>query len=176
MEFHRVNGDYYEAVFVRKPDFERWQQIFQVYPELEVFNPKDLFAPHPIKPGCWKYVGRTDDLVILFHGDCVYVPAPEYALLKYPGVAAVLVGGQGLPRPICNSSVERHQALGIGQPARFRGGCGKFSKSCSDLIRLNWGLVLFTGAQRPLARTAKSTVARREAEKVFAEDIKTRYT
>jgi hypothetical protein len=53
LELRYVADDMYEAVFVRKPEVERWQQVFQVYPELEEFRTKDLFVKHPEKEDLW---------------------------------------------------------------------------------------------------------------------------
>lgn len=53
IELQHVADNMYEAVFVRNPRVERWQQVFQVYPELNEFHTKDLFARHPTKADLW---------------------------------------------------------------------------------------------------------------------------
>jgi acyl-coenzyme A synthetase/AMP-(fatty) acid ligase len=53
IELQHVADNMYEAVFVRNPKVERWQQVFQVYPELNEFHTKDLFARHPTKADLW---------------------------------------------------------------------------------------------------------------------------
>lgn len=53
MELQHAADNMYEAVFVRSPEVEKWQQVFQVYPELDEFRTKDLFAKHPTKDDLW---------------------------------------------------------------------------------------------------------------------------
>lgn len=53
IELQHVVNNMYEAVFIRNPKVERWQQVFQVYPELSEFHTKDLFERHPTKDDLW---------------------------------------------------------------------------------------------------------------------------
>jgi acyl-coenzyme A synthetase/AMP-(fatty) acid ligase len=53
IKLQHVADNMYEAVFVRNPQVERWQQVFEVYPELNEFHTKDLFARHPTKADLW---------------------------------------------------------------------------------------------------------------------------
>lgn len=53
VEFELATDSLYEMVFVRRPELERWQQIFKVFPELDKYHTKDLFARHPTKPDSW---------------------------------------------------------------------------------------------------------------------------
>lgn len=53
LELQRVASDLYEAVFVRKAELERWQQVFRIYPDLDEFRTKGLLAKHPTKPDSW---------------------------------------------------------------------------------------------------------------------------
>lgn len=40
----------YEPVFRRKEEWSQWQQIFQIYPDLDEYCTKDLMRLHPTKP------------------------------------------------------------------------------------------------------------------------------
>jgi hypothetical protein len=60
LELQHLTDDMYEAVFVRKPELERWQQVFRVYPELTEFHTKDVFVKHPTKPDSWVCFPSTD--------------------------------------------------------------------------------------------------------------------
>lgn len=175
LEFRHIGGELYEPVFVRQPALERWQQVFQVYPDLHEFPTKDVFSPHPSKPGFWKYVGRTDDMIAFSHGECLYASGIEDEISKYPRVAAVLVGGQGRTRPFV--LVEWKD----GAPHDMKSLEGLWhvmeqaNQSCSDLVKLSRDLVLFAVPEKPLVRTAKGSVARRESEQLFAKEIELLY-
>jgi acyl-coenzyme A synthetase/AMP-(fatty) acid ligase len=53
LKLQHVADGMYGAVFVRKEEVERWQQVFRVYPELDEFRTKDLFVRHPEKEDLW---------------------------------------------------------------------------------------------------------------------------
>lgn len=57
VEFEHRGEDLFELVFRRQDEYRRWQQIFDVYPDLEVFHTKDLFTKHPTKHDLWAYAG-----------------------------------------------------------------------------------------------------------------------
>ncbi|KAE8133478.1 hypothetical protein BDV38DRAFT_274310 [Aspergillus pseudotamarii] len=58
---NRLNN-LYELVFTRLPG-DSPQQIFKLYPGLDRFETKDLWAEHPVHKGLWRIIGRTDDYV-----------------------------------------------------------------------------------------------------------------
>ncbi|EFR05300.1 ochratoxin A non-ribosomal peptide synthetase [Nannizzia gypsea CBS 118893] len=48
-----------------RPDL---QPIFNTFPELNEYRTKDVYTPHPTKPGLWKFHGRIDDVIVLSNG------------------------------------------------------------------------------------------------------------
>ena len=36
--------------------------VFYTFPDIHEWRTKDLFEPHPTKPGLWRYRGRRDDV------------------------------------------------------------------------------------------------------------------
>ena len=73
----RTKDDLYELVFRRRKGCERWQQIFHIYPDLDEYPTKDLWAKHPTREGLWEFAGRMDDLVILSHGEDLFATKIE---------------------------------------------------------------------------------------------------
>ncbi|KAF2179124.1 putative AMP-binding enzyme [Zopfia rhizophila CBS 207.26] len=174
-EFQHTTGDLYEPVFVRQPRLERWQQVFHVYPELNKFHTKDLFSKHPSKPGLWKYVGRTDDMIPFSHGECLYVAEIEAEIAAHQGVSGVLVGGQGRAKPFLlvewkdddlDQKTRLEQLWPVVEHANRR---------CSDLVKLTRELILFANPSKKLVRTVKGSVSRRESEQLYAEEIERLY-
>ncbi|KAF2202541.1 putative AMP-binding enzyme [Delitschia confertaspora ATCC 74209] len=171
LEFRKRGGGLYEPVFVRKSEYERFQQIFKVYPELNEFPTKDLFAPHPSKPGFWKYIGRTDDMIVFSHGEDLFVSDIEAEIAECPGVSAVLVGGQGKPKPFLLIEWKEDDVDDKTKLEQLWPYVERANKRCSDLVKMNPELVLFASSEKKLARTAKGTVARHESEKLYMEEI-----
>ena len=169
---HRTQG-LYELVFHRRPELERWQQLFKVYPDLDHFPTKDLWTKHPTKPNLWRYAGRTDDLIILSNGLNVEASAIESIVQQHPEIKTALVGGQGRPRPFLlvemfdnTSSEPDEEKLDDIWPYVVRA-----NETCTDNIKLTKDLVILTDLRKPLPRTAKDTVSREPSFKLYASEI-----
>lgn len=175
LELRRVTDGFYEPVFVRQPALQRWQPIFQVYPNLQEFPTKDLFSPHPTKANMWKYVGRTDDMITLSHGENLYTAGIEEVLATHPDIAAVLVGGQGKARPFVLIEWKEDMPDELRRTDRLLPILEKANEGCSELVKLRPALVLFTSPDRKLVRNAKGAVVRRESERAYAEEIERLY-
>lgn len=171
VEFEQRTAELYELVFVRKPEFARWQQIFQVYPNLHRFPTKDLWTKHPTKPGLWRYAGRSDDLIVLSHGEDLYASDIEAAIEKHPEVAAALVGGQGRPRPFLIVEWKSDSEGNEDRLEELWPVIEEANRKCSDYVKLSRPLVFFTDPAKPLVRTAKGTVSRRQSLELYAAEI-----
>ncbi|KAF2676380.1 acetyl-CoA synthetase-like protein [Lentithecium fluviatile CBS 122367] len=63
------------------------------------FRTRDLFTPHPARPGLWKYVSRLDDRFTLVNGEKV-LPVPiEGRIRQEPSVQEAIVFGDGKTVP-----------------------------------------------------------------------------
>ena len=179
IQFKQRTEELYELVFRRQSEFARWQQLFQVYPNLDEFPTKDLWKKHPSKPDLWAYSGRTDDLVVLSHGEGLYASDMEIEIEKHPDVRVALIGGRGRPRPFLiidllgNALIaesEKESKLTDIWPYIVRA-----NERCSDYVKLTRNLVIFTDAKRPLPRTAKDTVLRQPSFSLYLPEIEQLY-
>lgn len=59
---------------------------------------KDLFVPHPVKPHCFKWIGRQDDTIVLLNGEKALPIRIEHAVRQDPLVAEAVVFGAGRPQ------------------------------------------------------------------------------
>ena len=175
VELEQRTEDLYELVFRRQPELERWQQLFKVYPDLEEFPTKDLWAKHPSKPDLWRYAGRTDDLIILSNGSNLDASAMEADVQKSPDVRTALIGGQGKPYPFLIielfddgllSATEQESKLNQVWPF-----VEKANERCSNDVKLTKSVVTFTDAGKPFPRTAKDTVSRQPSFALYASEI-----
>lgn len=175
---HR-SGNLYELIFHRQKEFERYQQLFQVFPDMDTYPTKDLWNPHPTKHDRWRYAGRIDDFVVLSHGEDLYASKLEEVIIKHPEVTGALVGGEGKPKPFL--IVELTYDLNCKLPtdeARLEyiwPAVEEANKEASEYVQLIKGLVMFTDPSKPLVRTVKGTTARRPNLEAYAEEIEQLY-
>jgi hypothetical protein len=90
----------FEPVYVKQPNptLRLHQGVFWSFPNLDRWPMGDLFSPHPSKKNVWKYVCRTDDLIILANA-INYLPTFfEQAILgKDPRIKSATIYGNGKP-------------------------------------------------------------------------------
>lgn len=174
IEFIKREGGLFELVF-RKYSNAGWQQVFEVYPNLEVYETKDLFMKHPEKEGFWAYAGRSDDMVVLSNSANINAAAVEEKLMQHPNVQVALVGGSGRDHSfaiISLASVAREQipsndpdaALNLVWPAVEHA-----NKGLSDYSKLKRNFILIV--EEGLVVGPKGTVLRGPSLKLFADKI-----
>ncbi|KAF3899511.1 Non-canonical non-ribosomal peptide synthetase [Trichophyton interdigitale] len=73
-----------------KPDL---QPIFNTFPELDEYHTKDVYTPHPTKPGLWKFHGRIDDVIVLSNGQKFNPVTMEKVIEGHPLVSRAVVVG-----------------------------------------------------------------------------------
>lgn len=93
VEFEHRSDDLRELCIVRNKEFESWQPVFKLYPDLQTFPSGDLFSPHPSKPGLWKHRGRTDDIIVFLTGEKTNPTSMEECVSSHLEVRAALVTG-----------------------------------------------------------------------------------
>ncbi|KAI9870878.1 MAG: hypothetical protein M1830_003674 [Pleopsidium flavum] len=179
VEFEQRTKELYELVFRRKQECERWQQVFFVYPDVDYFPTKDLWAKHPTKPDLWDYAGRTDDLVILSHGEDLHASKMEAEITNHPTIRSAIIGGEGRKRPFLILELERETEVPKeGKKTENDGlwsAVEKANEQCSEYVRLSKELTMFTEPTKPFVRTAKGTAARRECLTLYKDEISALY-
>lgn len=178
-EMEQRTGELYELVFHRKPELERWQQLFQMYPTRDQFPTQDLWTKHPSKPNLWRYAGRADDMVKLSHGESLYAAHLEADIQKHPEVRTALIGGEGRPRPFLiielfsspkMSESERESKLDNIWPH-----IEKINERCNEYVKLSRSRVVFTNPAKDLSRTAKGTISRPASIALYSSEIDVLY-
>lgn len=180
IEFEPRSDQLYELVFRRSKECERFQQIFAVYPGLDRFPTKDLWTKHPQKPGLWKYVGRTDDMIILSHGEDLHASKLEAVIQEQPEIRAALIGGDGRPKPFLilelTSSSELLTAQKTHKIEQLWPVVERANVLCSDYVKLTKGLTILADPAKPLVRTSKGTVMRQQSLALYKEEILALYS
>ncbi|RMZ43874.1 putative NRPS-like protein biosynthetic cluster [Aspergillus flavus] len=89
-----VDDGVFEAV-IRKDEHHEFLCIFHTYPDITEYRTKDLFTPHPTRPGLWKYHGRLDDVIVLSNGEKFNPTDMENIVESHPLVSRAIIIGQG---------------------------------------------------------------------------------
>ncbi|CAD0111646.1 unnamed protein product [Aureobasidium uvarum] len=189
-DFQHTDVDLYELVIKRTPQSEAYTNFFRCIdstpPHLAAhfgfdnkesineFKTKDLFSPHPSKPGLWKYRCRKDDLVLLSGEVKMYAGAIEEAISAHPAIGAVLVGGQYRSRPFLlvepatpiTTNEQKVEFVENIWPA-VEAENGKHHASA----RLQKELVVILGSEKEVTRTPKGTVDRKATLSAFESEI-----
>lgn len=177
IEFQQRTENDYEVVFVRKPQYAQWQQIFRVYPDLADFCTKDLFVKHSTKENLWEYVGRLDDMINFADGQSLRVAALEETIQSHPNVRSALIGGEKRPWPFLIIEPIEADSSNFGDKLidEVWPPVARANELCLDGCHMQKGFTLLTKPSKPMPRTAKGTVARREAAALYEEEVEAMY-
>lgn len=174
--------DLHELVIFRSEDREPtlWQAAFwnPALKDLEKIETSELYAPAKDIDGSprWVFSARKDDLTKLEWLAKFHAKHLENIILEHPDVSGVLVGGEGRPYPYViveprNSNIEgeKSEALLV-----------ELYQSLSDNnshaeIHIPKETILITKPDKPLKRTFKKTLMRKEIEKDYNEEIEEVY-
>jgi acyl-coenzyme A synthetase/AMP-(fatty) acid ligase len=171
----------YELVFCKDSNAV-WQQIFLFFPNLDVYETKDLFRKHPFKDELWAYVGRSDDVVVLSSGFNINAAAIEEKLIGHPDVQMAFVGGSGYDHSfaileltaVASNNLEQKGAEAVLEtvwPAVEEANSG-----LTDYTRLTKSFIVVTGSKKGLVKSPKGTVMRGPSVKAFEKEIETLFT
>uniref|UniRef100_A0A8H7K3E9 AMP-dependent synthetase/ligase domain-containing protein n=1 Tax=Bionectria ochroleuca TaxID=29856 RepID=A0A8H7K3E9_BIOOC len=167
-----VDGDLYELVIERKPEWRRFQGAFIMFPTLDVYHTQDLYTPHPTKPGHVLYRGRKDDLLKLTWLAKVRATDLEEHFNMQPNIRAAMVGGNGKPCPFLIVEPETDNELGLQEVQSM---IKLLNQSLSPDICIPLHNVIIATAERPLVRLGKGTLDRRRTIDQYKEEIERLY-
>lgn len=88
-----------EAVITRRPDSDDQPPVFALFPNLAEYFTRDLFAPHPSKPGLWMHRGRRDDIIVFKPAYMCNPVMMEQHIAQHSEVRAALMTGTGRFQP-----------------------------------------------------------------------------
>ena len=180
VKFEHWANNLYEMVFYKDKSLERWQQIFYLYPDLDRFHTKDLWSKHPSKEDLWAYAGRTDDVIILSHGESLQASFIEADIANDEHIRAAVVGGEGRMHPfliieLAEEEVDLSPAEQSTKLDQLWPQINKANRLCSEYVKLRRELIVCASAAKPLARSVKNTVLRRESLALYQAEIDALY-
>ncbi|KAK1754172.1 hypothetical protein QBC47DRAFT_302774 [Echria macrotheca] len=175
METNSDNCNLAEMVIKRSPDMLH-QFVFCNYSDKDEWRTKDLYEKHATEPGLWRYVGRTDDIIVLRNGEKINPVPFEKVVETHPKVKSALMVG-----------TERFQAGIIIEPN------GLEISSIREYINLIWpsieqanskspaharvfaSMVAIASPDKPFRRSPKGSIMRRATYQLYEREIDALY-
>ncbi|KAJ5569820.1 uncharacterized protein N7459_009250 [Penicillium hispanicum] len=174
-DMQEVDEGIFEMVLHGDQKFRGQRGLAHTFPDLKEWRTKDLFIPHPTKPGLWRFHSRTDDILVLASSHKVWPVPIENRISGDPHVAGALVVGNGRPEvlllvePRSGPQVDRMSKKEfidaiwptIAQANAIAPEYGKIRRSRIVLSQPNLGFF----------RAPKGTISRKPTESLYAEYI-----
>lgn len=163
---------------VREDKHALQQGVFSTFPEKQEHAMGDLFEPHPIKPGLWRFRARADDIISFTTAEKLNPSTMESTIQAHPLVRSAVIGGQG-----------QFQASLLLEPREYPKGpeaeqsfidqiwpsIAQANRACPAHGRIMKGFVILTDPAKPLPRASKDTVQRHAVFKLYDAEFKALY-
>lgn len=95
-QFREVDPTRFEHFVVRNEQYvAKHQGLLHTFSDVKEMSLKDLYQPHPTKPGLWLYGGRTDDMIVLSSGEKAHPTSIEAIINQHPAIKSSLMVGNG---------------------------------------------------------------------------------
>ncbi|KAI0878925.1 putative NRPS-like enzyme [Hypoxylon argillaceum] len=134
---------------------------------LDEFRTRDLWEPHPAVPDAWRWVARTDDIIVFLNGEKTNPVTMEQSVVASNSgllVGAIVVGAQRFQAALL---VEPAPTLKIENTADEAALIERIWPSIEEAnsiapahARIEKSMVLIGDPKRPLIRAAKGTIQR----------------
>ncbi|PQE15461.1 NRPS-like enzyme protein [Rutstroemia sp. NJR-2017a BVV2] len=179
ISFEHQTDDLYEAVWHKNSDPETVQQVFRIFPNLQTWNTKDLYSPHPTEADLWLYRGRGDDIIVFLTGEKTNPLSMEQRLNQHPEIRQTMVIGTlrfqaALLIELVDqnklSATERAEAIERIWPV-----IEEANATCPAHARVAKSHILFTEPGRPIPMSAKGTIQRSPALREYSSEIEKLY-
>ena len=170
IDFEEADDGLYELVIRKSPD-AKWQQIFILYPELNLYRTSDLFKKHPTKPNLWLYSGRKDDMFKLSNGWPIHYTSREQAIEEDPSVKTALIGapGQTIPFLLIEAADPSEVNLQLIWQTVSKG-----NQEYSEKVAIHEDMIILADPTRPFKRSMKDTILRKETFEMYKSEIEER--
>ncbi|PLB51382.1 NRPS-like enzyme [Aspergillus steynii IBT 23096] len=154
----------HELYSKRQTALERQQLAFTYHgsSDMNEYATGDIFEPHPNNPGCWKWVARRDDILILLNGEKTNPISMEHHLMKHPSISCALVVGAHHIQPalllegkVDNSAFDQNAFVEKVWPT-----IQEANRECPAHARIAKSHILFANSATPMSRSGKGTIQR----------------
>ncbi|KAI4168740.1 MAG: hypothetical protein LQ343_006176 [Gyalolechia ehrenbergii] len=166
--------DLFEQILVRRRELDLFQSVFSTYPKIAEFSTKDLYRKHPVKSGLWKFMGRTDDVIVLSNAEKLNPVDFESVVSSHPAIRSALVGGHGKPQTcllvepavVSERDTGHMELLNTIWPTILEA-----NRTCPTHARIMKDFVIFVDEERGVERAGKGTIQREPTLQLYRNDI-----
>ena len=173
LELRPHDSGLFELWAVRKPECEKFQAVFNTFPDLSEYCFQDLYSAHPTKKDLYHYEGRADNIIVFSNGEKFNPLTMEQAVENHSYVRSVLAAGQA--RFQTSALIELMENIS--------------ELSIKDIIediwptietangqaprhaRLNKNYIVIASKDKPFLRAGKGTVQRSLTLGAYADEI-----
>ena len=175
LEMQPSEDEAYEMILYISQNSEEMSALSYNFPDTQIWRTKDLFKPHPTKPGLWRFHGRKDDIIVLSNSEKFNPVAMEITIQGHPLLSGALVVGQGKSQAallIEPKSETQDESLLMKEVWPF---VEKANLHAPGQARIIPSKILLAHPDKPFQRAAKGTVVRKLTERSYALEIQALY-
>ncbi len=169
--------DLYEFVIIRNDEYDAFQGVFSTFPDMNEYSTGDLYSKHPKKQGYWRSCGRRDDIIAFSNGEKLNPVTIEGVVSAHPAIEHALVNGHGrfqtsllLKSRMPLSEYDKDTLLDDIWPTVQRA-----NQDCPTHGRVMKHLIMFAVPEKPMVKTAKNTVKRKETLQLYQDEFDALY-
>ncbi|KAH8433484.1 uncharacterized protein LDX57_011118 [Aspergillus melleus] len=178
-EFRQRMDDLHELVLVRSTQNPEAQPVFAMFTDLDEYETRDLFSPHPTLPNLWRHRGRRDDIVVFLNGEKTNPVTFEQQVSRYPDVRSALVAGNQRFEACLLIEPATTEALGDAAKAELIEAIWpaveEANAQCPAHARVSRSKILVLDAAKPMLRAGKGTVQRAGTIQLYQDEINALY-
>ncbi|KAI1074775.1 hypothetical protein F5B20DRAFT_573887 [Whalleya microplaca] len=164
----------YRLVIARKGKHPGYQGCFYTFPDIQEYDTKDLYKPHPTVPDNWIYCGRSDDVIVFSSGEKLNPTTIEELIESHPLVKGALVFGSnrfeaGLlvePTKSLKDNIETKEFIDSVWAYVVRA-----NEETASYGQITKPFLILSDPQKSLPRGAKGSIQRANAVQLYKNEI-----
>ncbi|KAH6670910.1 hypothetical protein F5X68DRAFT_175463 [Plectosphaerella plurivora] len=171
--------DVYELVFVKTDRCTHVNQsVFYIFPEATEYATSDLFRKHPTVPDHWLYQGRADNIIVFSNGEKLNPISIEEGVGRSELLKSALVVGQAkfqpamILDPITHPKNDAETRKLVNDVWPFVVKMNKETVGHGQILK---SLIGVSNPGKPFPLTAKGTIKRQAAAKLYEDEINQLY-
>ncbi|KAJ5368439.1 uncharacterized protein N7496_008199 [Penicillium cataractarum] len=166
----------YELVLHPDKKFIGQRSLAHTFPDVTgEWRTKDLFKPHPSKPGLWRFHSRTDDIIVLASSHKVWPIPMETTLAGDPLIGGALMVGNGRPEVLLLVEPRPGPQVDRMSKKEFIDAIwptiAKANANAPEYGKIRRSRIVLSQPNLGFFRAPKGTISRQPTESLYAEYI-----
>ncbi|KAI0383712.1 acetyl-CoA synthetase-like protein [Hypomontagnella monticulosa] len=165
--------DAYRLFVKRKDRHPGIQGVFYTFPDIDEYDTKDMFRPHPTLKDNWMYAGRSDTVIVFSNGEKLNPVSIEEIVTYHPDLKGALVVGQDRFQPAIILEPLRHPANEEEKKGLIEGVWPLIVKANKETVahgRIEHDFIMISNPEKPFLRAGKGTIQRGLTVKLYKEE------